>query len=327
MKRSRSLLVATLFSACLLASPAPVTDDATVQTAFPGNNFGALPQLRVGQGSSSYLRFSLGDLPSGVTSASVRRATLTLFVNRVVAAGSVGVHSVPPSAWTEADVTFANAPFALPETLRFSADASMTFVSMDVTKLVKASLDLNQNTVAIKLVAVGAAEVLFDSKESTSTSQAANLDIELTGPQGPQGLQGIQGPKGEAGPQGIRGIQGIQGPPGVAGAQGPAGPQGPKGDTGSSSVVGNLSSFQVKDFSVPQYSDPYARTLSCPTGYPHLVSGGCGFPFVDAPNYLAAIKMLYNGPDPANSNGAWKCYMGNSSGGTQTMRIYVNCAR
>jgi hypothetical protein len=330
MKVIHSLLLAAalLNSSSLFASQATLTDDAAVQTAFPGNNFGALPNLQVGQNSASYLRFSLGALPSGTTSATIRNATLTLFLNRVVSSGSVSVHQVPPAAaWSETSVTYANAPVSAPETLRFSASGAMTFVSMDVTKLVTASLDQNQNTMALKLAAVGATEVFFDSKESTSTSQAARLDIELTGPQGPQGVQGVQGPKGDPGPQGAPGVNGLPGIQGLTGPVGPAGPQGPKGDTGSSSVVGNLSSFQVRDISIPAYSDPYARTLSCPTGYPHLVSGGCGFPFIDFPNYLAGIKMMYNGPDPANSNGAWKCYMGNSSGGTQIMRIYVNCAR
>ncbi len=327
MKTSPAIFASIAFATGLIAANAPLTDDATIQTAFPANNFGGLPNLQIGQASSSFLRFSLADLPSGSVSSAIRRATLTVFINRVVAPGSVSVHYVPPSIWTEKDVTYGNAPVALPESLRFTANTALTFASADVTKLVTAALDANQNQVALRLSAVGATEVFLDSKENTSTSQTARLDIELTGPQGPQG---IQGPKGDTGPQGIQGIQGIQGlqgPPGIAGAQGPVGPQGPKGDTGSSSVLGNLSTFQVVDYSIPSYSDPTVRTLSCPSGYPTLVSGGCGFPFVGDLDSLAAFKMLYSGPDPANSNGAWKCYAGNSSARSQTMRIYVNCAR
>lgn len=328
MKTSTAILASITFATGLIAANAPLTDDATIQTAFPGNNFGGLPNLQVGQSSSSFLRFSLADLPSGVVSSAVRRATLTLFINRVMTPGSVSVHSVPPpAAWTEKDITYGNAPLALAESLRFPANTSLTFVSADVTKLVAAALDANQNQVALRLSAVGTAEVFLDSKENTSTSQAARLDIELTGPQGPQGPQGLQGPKGDPGPQGIQGIQGLQGPPGIAGAQGPVGPQGPKGDTGSSSVLGNLSTFQVVDHSIPALTDPTVRTLSCPTGYPNLVSGGCGFPFVGNTDSLAEFKMLYSGPDPNNSNGAWKCYASNGSFRSQTMRLYVNCAR
>jgi hypothetical protein len=324
MKTSNAIFAAIAFATSLSAASASLTDDATIQTAFPGNNFGGLPNLQIGQSSSSFLRFSLADLPSGVVSATVRRATLTVFINRVVAPGSVSVHYVPPASWTEKDVTYGNAPFAQPETLRFTTNTALTFASADVTKLVSAALDANLNQVALRLSAVGATEVFLDSKENTSTSQAARLDIELTGPQGPQG---IQGPKGDTGPQGIQGIQGLQGPPGIAGAQGPVGPQGPKGDTGSSSVLGNLSTFQVRDISIAAGSDPAAYTLSCPTGYPALVSGGCGFPFVSGLDALASFKILYSGPDPADSNGRWKCYADNSSLRSQTMRIYVNCAR
>lgn len=324
MKTSNAIFAAIAFATSLSAASATLTDDATIQTAFPGNNFGGLPNLQVGQSSSSFLRFSLADLPSGAVSATVRRATLTVFINRVVAPGSVSVHYVPPASWTEKDVTFGNAPLAQPESLRFSANAGLTFASADVTKLVSAALDANQNQVALRLSSVGATEIFLDSKENTSTSQAARLDIELTGPQGPQG---IQGPKGDTGPQGI---QGLQGPPGIAGAQGPVGPQGPqgpKGDTGSSSVLGNLSTFQVRDISISGPSDPTAYYLSCPTGYPTLVSGGCGFPFVGNLDSLAEFKMLYSGPDPSNSNGGWKCFASNGSFRSQTMRIYVNCAR
>lgn len=327
MKTSNAILAALAFATSLSAASAALTDDATIQTAFPANNFGGLPNLQIGQSSSSFLRFSLADLPSGAVSSTIRRATLTVFINRVVAPGSVSVHYVPPASWTEKDVTYGNAPFAQPETLRFTANTALTFASADVTKLVSAALDANQNQVALRLSAAGSTEIFLDSKENTSTSQAARLDIELTGPQGPQGIQGPKGDTGPQGLQGIQGIQGLQGPPGVAGAQGPVGPQGPKGDTGSSSVLGNLSTFQVADFSIGAYTDPTARTLSCPAGYPTLVSGGCGFPFVGSVDSLAAFKMLYSGPDPSNSNGRWKCYAGNSSAQSQTMRIYVNCAR
>lgn len=120
--------------------------------------------------------------------ATVRRATLTVFINRVIAPGSISVHAVQQSSWTERNITYGNAPIAQTESARFSANISLTFASADITSLVTAALNAGQNQVALRLSSVGSAEVFLDSKENTATSQAPRLDIELTGPQGPEGV-------------------------------------------------------------------------------------------------------------------------------------------
>ncbi len=313
----------TLFSALLViplfSAQGILTDDATVQRQLPGNTFGQLPQLQVGAQSQTYLRFSLSSLPSGTLEAGIVKATLRLYVNRVMTPGSVNFQAVE-NPWSEKTITFGNAPAMNPSTDQFAVDTANNFVSFDATKLVQLALR-NRTNVGVALTPVGATEVFFDSKESTSTSQAAALDIELTGPTGPQG---IPGPQGLAGPQGIPGPMGL---PGFTGPVGPAGPQGASGPTGSSSVVGNLSSFQVLDYSLAAVTSSNVP-LSCPTGYPTLVSGGCGFPFLSLP-VIANAQMVtaYSGPNPDESNRGWRCSVYNGSLISQTVRVYVNCAR
>jgi hypothetical protein len=68
----------------------------------------------------------------------------------------------------------------------------------------------------VSLSAPGGAVVFLDSKENTSTSHAARLDIVLAS-SGPQGPVGPAGPQGIQGPMGSQGSVGPQGPPGPAG--------------------------------------------------------------------------------------------------------------
>jgi Collagen triple helix repeat (20 copies) len=71
--------------------------------------------------------------------------------------------------------------------------------------------------------------IQFDSKESTTTSHAPEIDVELVsaGPQGPMGPAGASGAAGAPGLNGLPGAMGQPGPAGPAGAAGAAGPQGP----------------------------------------------------------------------------------------------------
>lgn len=284
----------------LQAAQGILTDDATVQVQLPTNNFGALPQLQVGLNSRTFLRFSLSGLPSGVTAATVRKATIRLFANRVAAPGRVEFAYVEP-AWSEKTVSFSNAPGANVVTNSFLVDTANTFVSFEATKFVQFALNGGLQSFGVLLTPQGSTEVFFDSKESTSTSQAASLDIELTGPQGPQGLPG---------------------------ATGPAGPAGPKGDTGGSTVLGGLSTFQVEDHTIGSTTSK-TYYLSCPAGYPQLVSGGCGLPFhqADNVNVFADVKYFYTGPAPRNSNGEWQCSVYNGAFESKTVRLYVQCAK
>ena len=87
-------LVGALVSTAALALDAPLTADSHVSTLLPAINFGGLPTLNVGGGSTALLRFDLAPLPAGTTAAKVVKATLVLFVNRVGTAGAVELQTV-----------------------------------------------------------------------------------------------------------------------------------------------------------------------------------------------------------------------------------------
>ncbi len=301
MKLSTTLCATIVtVSVQLNAAQGILTDDATVQVQLPTNNFGNLPQMQVGLQSNAFLRFSLTGLPVGTTDLNVQKANIRLYVNRVLAPGDVEFHYVDVP-WSEKTVTFANAPPKNGAYGQFAVDSANAFVSFDVTRLVQSALKAGLPSFGVALTPKGGVEVFFDSKESTGTSQAAQLDIQLVG-----------GPTGPAGP---------------VGPVGPIGPQGVKGDTGSSSVVGSLSSFQVQDYSLAPLNS-ITRNLACPTGYPTLVSGGCGFPFAQGIQHdTLPLVLYYSGPTTSRSNSSWSCSVANNSLSTVALRTYVNCAR
>src|SRR5260370_14329945 len=94
MKKSGSLALLLAAAGCsqLWAADAVLTADAFVSTDAPSSNFGALPTLRVGGGSTTFMKFDLSTLPPGTTSASIASAQLIVYVNRVGVAGHVDLH-------------------------------------------------------------------------------------------------------------------------------------------------------------------------------------------------------------------------------------------
>jgi len=221
------------------ALDAILSGDASVNAAHRSSNYGALSNLYVGNGNTTFLQFALTTLPAGTLSSQVSRATLTVFVNRVNVAGPVSVAPVTAS-WGEYSVTSAAAPTAGSSIGNLPVSAPGQFVSVDVTNQVQAWLNTPASNNGFALTSA-AADALFDSKENDETGHAARLDITLVN-QGPQGIQGIQGipgvaglqgatglagPTGPTGSQGLPGIQGLTGPAGAIGAAGATGPQGP----------------------------------------------------------------------------------------------------
>src|ERR1700733_11275748 len=96
MRLSIARLIAFSLTGILAFSAAHATDvplvgDAHVNSARSTTNFGPLANLNVGNGYSSFLQFDLTTLPSGVTASQISHATLTVFVNRVNAAGMVSL--------------------------------------------------------------------------------------------------------------------------------------------------------------------------------------------------------------------------------------------
>jgi hypothetical protein len=255
-----SAAIGSLFVTSAFALEAPLAADAHISQAQPAVNYGALPTLNVGGGSTGLLRFDLGTLPAGTTSAKLIKATLVLYVNRVGSPGAIDLNTVNTS-WTEAGVSFNTQPavggIGL---LSVPVPAAGQFLAMDVTAQVKSWIDNPASNNGWAVSAAGIAPtttVFFDSKENTATGHVARLDLTLAdqGPAGPQGAPGATGatgakgatgatgpkgdtgPAGSIGPTGAPGATGATGAAGAKGATGATGPQGPQGIQGPNGVV------------------------------------------------------------------------------------------
>jgi hypothetical protein len=157
--------------------------DAYTNTVDPTTNYGAKTLLDVdGATQATYIQFNLSSIPATYTSADITKATLKLYVNTVVTAGSFNVDYVN-GTWAENTITSSLAP-ALGTTIAASiplvtADKNQ-FILIDVTPAVQAWLSGTAND-GIALVANGTTNATLDSKESTSTSHAPELDIVFAG--------------------------------------------------------------------------------------------------------------------------------------------------
>jgi hypothetical protein len=245
------VLTALAATATAHATQVALIGDASVNTARPTTNFGTLSNLYVGNGNTAFLQFDLSTLPAGLTASQVSHATLTIFVNRVNAAGVVTL-SPATSTWSESGVTYDTIPSIGTAAGNFSASTAGQFVTFDVTSLVQGWVTTPATNFGLALSSA-AANLLLDSKENDETAHPAALDITITstcatgpqGPIGPQGIQGVPGVPGIPGPAGANGAPGPIGPQGIEGPIGPAGPQGligPAGATGTFSEEGNWQS-------------------------------------------------------------------------------------
>jgi len=219
-----------------------VTDDANTSSFFPTTNFGSSIALLVCSGSNTYIKFSLADLGSGVTASNVSKGTLILYVDAVLASGTMDVYQVNGS-WSEGKITYNNAPALGTKLFSAVSVSSSGYLSLDLTSTVQAWLNgtLANNGIALVPSSGSKISVSFDSKENIFTSHTAQLPLVLVsaGPQGPAGATGAAGAQGPAGPAGATGLAGAQGPAGAAGAQGPTGPTGPQGSTGPQGPAGS----------------------------------------------------------------------------------------
>lgn len=205
----------TLLKTLLLLSPlasfaleAPDSGDSftSASALLRTKNFGAATSLNVKAGQNGYLKFDLGVLPAGTTGSQVAKATLRLWVSRVMAPGSLNV-AIPAAGWNEYTVRGLNAP-GLPTVevpgVALPLAATSSFLSIDVTGLVQDWVDGTLANTGIGLAPAGgsALNAYFDSKEN---SHQPVIDITLVtapGPKGDKGDTGATGPHGPAGPVG-----------------------------------------------------------------------------------------------------------------------------
>ena len=211
----RTLILCLIIPAIpALATDAVLTADAQVAAAMPSTNFGAAPLMAVSSGSSAFVQFSLSTLPPGTSALDVAKATLVLYASQVNSPGTLDL-ATASGAWTESGLTFAGAPAvtAVPGALAAVAQAGQ-YVSFDVTTAVRNFINApsaNNGFVLSVDADTPGLSVAFDTKESTTSSHPARLEVELN-------LVGPQGPSGPAGPAGLTGPQGLAGPRGPAGA-------------------------------------------------------------------------------------------------------------
>lgn len=181
-----ALLLTTLCSWTIAAAQITPSQDAYTNSAAPANNYGAAVTLGVVSSTKSmqntYIQFDLSSIPAGYTGANIGKASLKLFVNAVTTAGSFNVDYVNGS-WTEQKIT-ANAGPALGTTI--ASGVSLTtanahdYVLIDVTSALTAWLDGTEPNDGIALVANSPLSATFDSKESTTNSHPAELDVVFT---------------------------------------------------------------------------------------------------------------------------------------------------
>ena len=231
-----------------------VSGDTYLQSGTnAAQNFGALANMLVGPGGAaptqnkSLVQFDLSGF-SGVQSSDVRKAVLWVYVNRVTTAGSIDVYDVT-TAWAENTVTWNAAPVPGAILGTIPVSSASQWVGLDITPEVQAWLATPSQNHGVQLAAFTAANtaVQLDTKESTTTSHPAQLEIVLNGPAGatgpagaagPTGATGVAGPAGTTGPAGSTGPAGAAGATGATGVAGPAGTTGPAGSTGPAGAAG-----------------------------------------------------------------------------------------
>jgi type VI protein secretion system component Hcp len=179
--RAGRLTVAALLTAALPAmsfAQGRLAGDAHTSSLTPTTKLGENAALSVSATGSAYLVFDFSSLPVGTTGAAIRKAVLTLWVSRVTVPGKVALTRLN-GAWSEATIVHNTAP---PLGTAEAGDVSITkakqFVTIDVTQLVKDTLDFSYTNYGLAIVPQDATvNVGFDSKESTTTSHEPSLTL------------------------------------------------------------------------------------------------------------------------------------------------------
>ena len=321
------LAIAALAARAAWAGSSTPAADTYVSPANPALNFGNLGTMSVGPlgassapGSAGLIQFDLSGLPAGMAATNISKATISVYVNKVLVAGGLDFAQIS-SPWTENSVSFATRPGAFPASaINIPVSAAGSYVTVEVTSLVQSWVSGAQPNYGVQISAALAApstSILLDTKESATTSHPAMLDIVLvsvgpagptgeTGPTGPTGPRGLVGPTGPTGPAGQRGLTGLTGPTGPTGATGPAGPLDLVLYDLVYTVCGNCRNFGA---------------TTCPSGM-YAISGSCGHR--DANSALADVILDFAGLSPENLAGYF-CYVHNESGSSRTLRNSVLC--
>jgi hypothetical protein len=206
MKRHSANVGLALLLTTFLALPAfaqiTPSDDSYTLTSSPTVNFGAKNTLEVeSSGATTFIRFDLSGIPPSVTGSMVAKATLKIYISTVTTAGSFNVDLVT-GTWTESTITANNTPTlgsAIASAVPVTTVDKNKYVLVDVTAAAVDWLNGTAND-GIAIIPDGAVSFALNSKETTTTSHPAELDIVLTGPAGPPGpISGVTAGAGLAG--------------------------------------------------------------------------------------------------------------------------------
>ncbi len=215
-----------------------VTEDTYVDIDQIDQNFGNRRELAIFDYKAyGFAKFDLSTLPGDLSSDSIEKATLKLWVKSVLVEGDIDFHLVKGD-WSENTLTESTIPLFNPmqfNTLTIAKGDEGKIVEVDVTKVVKNWINGDVANYGIAIMPYYS-EVLLASKEdantSGSTSKAMEIEVALIGGECPIGCKGEKGDKGDPGEQGPPGEKGEKGDPGPQGEQGPQGPQGEQGPQG-----------------------------------------------------------------------------------------------
>lgn len=289
--------------------------DTTVRHSQPQATGGNLGQLAVSSDAISYVEFDWREWPALLTKADFRSARLRLYVNRRNRAGRLWVKSVC-TAIPEQSLTMWNRPAWEcngPQTQVVVPEAGQ-WLTVDVTDML--ANRLGEGPLSFELFS-SEADVVMDSKESTTTSEAPQLIVEFALPAGPAGLTGPVGPVG------------VPGAPGLLGPVGPQGPPGPQGPAGTRPTTTQL--YWRSDRANCGPREICTLTRACREG-DVLIGGGCGHR--DYNDAVQDIRLNYNGPsldgqreDERSPVQGWRCtVMNNFYFASRDFEIWISCA-
>jgi hypothetical protein len=177
-------------------SDGTLVGDTYTSSTLPANNFGSATLINVGNGNTGLLQFDfspsisgmVSSFPGGSPDVFIGKATLTVYVSKATVAGTLRAQALL-SAWQEGTVTNATLPAQGGHVTDASVSAGAQFVNLDITNLVQGWMTSNNDVTSpnyvgggnfgVSLTSPDGGVFVVDSKESTSTSHAALLTIEI----------------------------------------------------------------------------------------------------------------------------------------------------
>src|ERR1700688_1067823 len=111
-RAGRLLMVPALLLAPLSSWAAGIVVSADTYISAGANtnlNSGTLTSISVGNGNAALIMMDQSSLPGSLNSANITKATLTVYLNKVLVAGGLDFSQVT-SSWTETGVTYTTRP-------------------------------------------------------------------------------------------------------------------------------------------------------------------------------------------------------------------------